>query len=313
MFKQVIKKSVLFHRKYGGFTGGHLKVYDYFNHCLLIEGLNPEIYIDPVSDLSHLWKASGSILANYDPHDHDILFLAGNDWQALDNFPSIEEKKIVLNLIQHVRHADPSQDLFQYLRKRAIRICVSYEVAEAVLSTGICNGPVYVIPNGINFEILPASASFPSCDVVIAGLKQPVLANALSQELIKNGYSVDLLVSQLPRQEYLSRISRGRVVVTLPNSSEGFYLPALEAMAMGLLVVCPDCVGNRSFCRHRLTCMVPDFSVDSLAQSVTTLLADPVLASQLRRNSQYACRHYDIRREREDFGSLMRELISDSF
>ena len=82
MFKQIENKSVLFYRKYGGFTGGHLKVYDYFNHCLLIKGLNPEIYIDPISDLSHLWKDSDSILANYDPHKHDILFLAGNDWQS---------------------------------------------------------------------------------------------------------------------------------------------------------------------------------------------------------------------------------------
>ena len=32
----------------------------------------------------------------------------------------------------------------------------------------------------------------------------------------------------------------------LPNQREGVYIPGLEGMALGTLVVCPDCVGNRS-------------------------------------------------------------------
>ena len=43
-------------------------------------------------------------------------------------------------------------------------------------------------------------------------------------------------------------MARARVTVLVPNPKEGFYLPALEAMALGTIVVCPDCVGNRSFC-----------------------------------------------------------------
>jgi glycosyltransferase involved in cell wall biosynthesis len=52
-------------------------------------------------------------------------------------------------------------------------------------------------------------------------------------------------------------MARARVTVHLPLRREGAYLPALESMALGSLVVCPDCVGNRSFCRDGETCLVP--------------------------------------------------------
>jgi hypothetical protein len=45
--------------------------------------------------------------------------------------------------------------------------------------------------------------------------------------------------------------------VHLPASVEGAYMPALESMALGTVVVCPDAVGNRGFCRDGDTCLVP--------------------------------------------------------
>ena len=76
-----------------------------------------------------------------DPGRADILFLAGLDWRYLiDNgFDALPNPRI--NLIQHVRHAHEGTELHGYLRQRAVRICVSEEVAQALYATGQVNGP----------------------------------------------------------------------------------------------------------------------------------------------------------------------------
>jgi hypothetical protein len=35
------RQSILFYRDYGGFTGGHLKVWDYFNHVRFCQYYDP--------------------------------------------------------------------------------------------------------------------------------------------------------------------------------------------------------------------------------------------------------------------------------
>ena len=69
---------------------------------------------------------------------------------------------------------------------------------------------------------------------------------------------VEVLTKLLPRAEFLQKLARARRAVLLPRATEGFYLPALEAMALGALVICPDCVGNRSFCQPGQTAVVPE-------------------------------------------------------
>ena len=59
-------------------------------------------------------------------------------------------------------------------------------------------------------------------------------------------------------------MGRARVTVLVPNPKEGFYLPAVEAMAAGTLVVCPDCVGNRAFCLDEVNCLRPAREEDAI-------------------------------------------------
>ena len=57
---------------------------------------------------------------------------------------------------------------------------------------------------------------------------------------------------------------KSRIAVCLPHAEEGFYLPALEAMASGCIVVTLDCVGNRGVCRHGDNCLVVEPNAESL-------------------------------------------------
>jgi hypothetical protein len=269
-------RTILFHRKYRRFHGGHLKVWNYFNHVLAVPGFDARVLFDANSswDQSNPWShARESVIDSLEFVEPDALFIAGRDWQRLDEFGLLDKGLPILNLIQHVRHAEEWSIQSRYLGRRAIRICVSDEVANAVSAQGSV-GPVVVIPNGVDVEIVdqPNPSSRPT-DLLIAGMKQPVLAGQLAEQLEIPGRSVEVLTQHLPREAFLEAMQRARVTLFLPNSEEGFYLPALEGMGLGTIVVCPDCIGNRSFCVPDVTAYRPEFHIDALIEATASALA----------------------------------------
>lgn len=266
-------RTLLFHRDYRSFTGGHLKVYQYFLHTQESARFRPQIYFTPnsVRGPDNPWRAiSSPPLEDWRPADAAVLFLAGLDWQAVPDPAPVP----VINLIQGVRHADPGDARHSYLARPALRVCVSQEVADAIAATGMVNGPVHVIPNGIDFESIP-TAPARDIEVLVAGLKNPALAVTVATRLRAAGLNVMLVTAWLPRSQFLALLSRTRVAVMLPMKHEGFYLPALEAMAAAAIVVCPDCVGNRGFCRDGETAFRPPYLPDDIVAAAMAASALP--------------------------------------
>jgi glycosyltransferase involved in cell wall biosynthesis len=98
-------------------------------------------------------------------------------------------------------------------------------------------------------------------------------------------------------------------VVTLPLETEGFFLPALEAMAMGAVVVCPDCVGNRGFCRDGETCLRPAYTLDAVAAAAIEAVAlCGTAAAALLREAAAEVRRHDLARERMAFLRILDSL-----
>lgn len=303
-------KKVLFHRHYQTFSGGHLKVLDYFRHTQAAEGYGAEIYLTQDSQFDHPWRDEAGQVDRYRPLEADALFIAGMDWQALDAYPGIEESIPVINLIQHVRHASPNHAVHRFLVRRATRICVSAEVADALHATGVCNGPIHTIPNCIDRTLMPPRpqhASIPTVDAFICGYKRPDLATDVANRLARQGLSVDCITTPIPRHDFLVRMLRSRLVILLPHLEEGFYLPALEAMAMGCLVICPDCIGNRAFCINEVTALVPDHDAAAIEVAVTRLMRSPALADCLLRGASSVSQRFDIDTERRAYHRILRE------
>jgi glycosyltransferase involved in cell wall biosynthesis len=100
-----------------------------------------------------------------------------------------------------------------------------------------------------------------------------------------------------------------RVSVLLPRAQEGFYLPALEAMALGTLVVCPDCVGNRSFCLPGENAFRPGYTVDEIIASTEEALSlsAPQVARMCDRASATAATH-SLERERGAFLDVLHAI-----
>ena len=296
--------KVLFHREYRQFQGGHLKVFDYFGHVRATDGFEPSIYFAAGSIRDHPWRGDPAIVNRYDPRAADILFLAGMDWRALDGYPSIEDEIPVINLLQGVRHGEPGHVLSTFLGRRAIRICVSEQVEDVVSSGGLCNGPLLTIPNGIDLgEVADDRPKLGT--VFIAGLKDPALARQVAGVLAPRGIDVDCQIERIARREFLDRLGRAEIAVVLPHRTEGFFLPAIEAMAAGCAVICPDCIGNRSFCLDGETCLVVPFQASAIVGAVDRLLSDTSLARKIAANGREMAKRHDIVAERRTFQQLL--------
>lgn len=305
-------RIVLFHRKYRRFHGGHLKVWHYFNHVLAAPGFDARVHFDINSswDRSNPWtRTPDRVIESVNGMNPDALFVAGRDWQRLDRLGLLDRGIPVLNLIQHVRHAEDWSIQSDFLDRKAIRLCVSPEVAAAVEEVG-SRGTTVVIPNGIDVPLIDAAIPHERpVDLLIAGLKQPVLAARAARQLAASGRSIEVLTEQIPREQFLDSMRRARVTLFLPNKDEGFYLPALEAMALGSIVVCPDCVGNRSFCVPGVNAFRPAFQFDDIVRDVERALTlpEPAAAALLNSASDTARRH-SLDAERGRFGQVLANL-----
>lgn len=299
------KGMLLFRRDFHGLTGGHLKVWHYYRHARESRRFRPRVFLTPgsVRGADNPWGAEADPpLDAWNPATAAALFVAGLDWIDVPDPCPVP----VINLVQGVRHAATNDPRRTFLGRRAIRICVSPEVADAIRGTGEVNGPVHVIPNALDLAGMPASAAARDVAVVVAGMKNPALARSVASALVADGLRVDCLLDPLPRHEFLARLGRARVAVTLPLENEGFFLPALEAMAMGCLVVCPDCIGNRGFCRDRETAFRPAASLDAIVAAVrAAVVADAATVGAMRLAAAAEVERHGIERERRAFLEIL--------
>jgi hypothetical protein len=253
---------VLFHRNFQRFQGGHLKVFHYFAHVRSSASHQARVRLsaDSVWDETNPWWRSPEALVG--PEEEiapDVLFLAGMDWRALDQGRRARSQVPIINLVQDFRAVREDGPLREFLAHRAIRVCVSEQVAEALQGRASPEGPVLTVPIAIDLEQLPRARPVQErgTDCVVLAFKDPPLGSAIARRLSGSGYRVRLLDRPLPRAGLLDAMADARVSVHLPASVEGAYMPALESMALGTAVVCPDAVGNRGFCRDGDTCLVP--------------------------------------------------------
>ncbi len=280
-------RTVWFHRDYRRLTGGEVKHAHYVGHVLRLPGFDARVAFtgdlaDPglAAERAGLWPGE-AVVGRWTPAAEDVLFVAGTDWRYAEaaGFGATDHPRV--NLLQHVRHADPGTELWRYLANAAVRVCVSGEVADAVRASGRARGPVLAIPNGT--ELPPWDWSAPAAaaawaarmrGIAVVGYKRADLAGALAARL-GSAAPWTALTAFVERGTFLQVLRGSRVAVCLPRAREGFYLPALEAMACGCVTVTLDCVGNRGFCRDGENCIVAPPDPDGLTDAVRRAVRMP--------------------------------------
>lgn len=302
---------MLFYRDYRRFSGGHLKVWHYYRHMRSSADYHPEIVFsdESVWDAMNPWfGAEVRRAAELPTMRPDMLFVAGMDWEAFAPYRESYGPIPAINLIQHVMHADRDNPRFRFLANRAIRICVSEDVRLAMAETGQVNGPLYVIPNGLDTGSLPAPAmgAERDIDLLLDGIKVPQLTQQILPLLGAMGLRVHAITGRIPRREYLDKMRRARMTLFLPRAREGFYLPALEGMALGTLVICPDCVGNRSFCLPGVNSLRPEYRTETLLQAVDAARSmDAAQVAALAANARDTVVRHDLMAERSAFLDIL--------
>lgn len=244
------------------------------------------------------------------PTNNDVFFVAGNDWCYAEKYISEFPSCPVINLIQGMRHADPQNQLYQHLKKRAVRICVSEPVAQALQAIREVNGPIYTINNGI--ALTPADVNQPNnCakKIGIIGYKMPDFARQLERLLMSKGFDCVLYNELLPKNSYISLLKSHQILVCLPLKEEGFYLTALEAMSQGAITIVPDCKGNRVYIRPDRNCFVPRYDLESTYQA--TLKAMYLSfddAAKMRKNAINTTRDFSLEQERFKYLNILEQL-----
>jgi hypothetical protein len=306
-------KTVLFERRFVKFQGGHLKAYHYFTHILSSREWTAKVRFseDSVWDEGNPWRAHlQNVLAPGERCEADVHFLGGRDWERI---PEVERENPLVprvNLIQHTRHGFPGDPRRPFLRHRAVRICCSEEVAESIRAAG-ANGPVFTNPYGLDPGELPKPlpSDAKDVDLLIVAIKQPSLGRRLRSSLRRPGRGLVLLEEPVLRPAFLEMVNHARVTLFLPHKDEGFYIPALEGMGLDTLVVCPDCVGNRSFCLPERTCFFPHFGPDAIRKATEDALhlsaaeAVPLLTAAREMFGNHA-----LARERHRFLEILGDL-----
>jgi hypothetical protein len=305
-------KRVVFLRDFRAFRGGHLKVFHYFEHVRSSPHYEARIRFseDSVWDQSNpWWRLPDSVLEPGEDMRADVIFLAArSDWLVLDASQRAHSPVPIINLIQGFRHVKPQEQASRFVANRAIRICVTPELEQALQSAGGATGPIFTVPIGLDLESLPAPPEPRDRDIdcVILAVKDRRLGRSLARDLERAGHSVLLIEDLLERERLMSAIARSRVSVHLPAVDEGAYLPALECMALGTLVVCPDVTGNRSFCRDGETCLMPPRDRSSLFEAARRLLAlGPSAAEELRLAARAESAAHTLSAERASFLEIL--------
>lgn len=301
-------RTMLFHREFHGYSGGHGKVWDYFRHVDAHQNWKARIHFtaDSVVEGNPWLDADEPGQPEWQPAQAQALFLAGMDWQV---HPRDLSDKPVINLIQGVRHADPALPLRDYLRRPAIRVCVGEPVADAIIGTGLVRGPVIVIDAGIDVGAGPPLAERRT-DVFIAAQKQAGLGHALADRFHSAGIGVDCVSHWLPRAEFLERMQQARIVIALPLAREGFFLPGLEAMACGCALVMPDAIGNRAYAVHGYNALMPPLAVDDVFAAASRLLHEIDTMHALTAAGSRTAEAHDLPRERAALHRVLDNLGS---
>lgn len=299
-------RRLLFSRHFLNYTGGHGKVLDYLGHAdahpawVAHVGVHPGSVREGNPFLAHPRSQIGRLAAQAD----DALLLAGADWE----WASPEsDQRVVFNLIQGIRHGDPDGPLHAHLSRKAIRICVSHAVSEAIRATRLVRGPVHVVPPGLSLPVGLAVPRTGKRGVFIHAHKQPELGRALADALRGSGWPVDLEPGLVDRASFLARMARAEVAIPLPLAEEGFFLPGLEAMALGTLLIGVDAGGNRDYLLDGENALVTRPDVDAIVRTLNELPSVERRKAMVRAGLDTAAR-FSLERERRAFHHLLDDV-----
>jgi hypothetical protein len=229
--------------------------------------------------------------------------------------PAVAMKKVI-HIVQSTRHANPDWlDGYAYrlLSVHIARIMITEQVFEATRPLVNSSSPTRLIRQGHDWEYFQLDR--------IGGLRHPVRVayttwkSTIGDRVAAALANDDRFVFKAVREEADWESLRGLyhwsdVFLAFPRRQEGFYLPGLEALAAGSVLVTPDVGGNMAYCRFDSNSIQVEFgSPQDYVRALSALAAAEDAAIESMRQAAYSILpEFDLRREGEQFGALMAEI-----
>jgi Glycosyl transferases group 1 len=314
-------------------VGGVVKVFDYVNHALSL-GYEPIIAcpepykpglplfgIPRFSDISPQNGISFTELERVTIGPHDLAFLSWpTHYEILEpRLSRWTRHEQVIFIVQNVRWANPSFTggyAVRLLSRPMARIMTNDVVLEAIKP--------YLNPSSISevirlghdtdFFARERTGAFGSPIKVGYTTWKSGVGDQVADLLRKSdsGFEFRAIRDPVGWDELRDLYHWADVFLATPLVEEGFYLPGLEAMAAGAVVVSPDAGGNRAYCRFGENCLPVKFedasSYVDVLRALKTYTVDDI--SQLRRSGYETARLHTLAHERERFGEFMDRLTA---
>ncbi len=274
-------------------VGGVIKVLDYARHMIDLgrqpvivsgEPLRPESPLFDIARLRTLIPSNGVahvLTTEFGVERTDMVLFS---WPrqygtiAARLAPDVPHARII-HLIQNVRHANPAfiGGLARRLLARPMtRISTNGFVAGAIRPYAHEDSIQAVAPIGHDLEFFHTTRSGGFDQQQPLRVAYTTWKSRLGDQLAAataggGAYAFRRLGHEVAWPDLRDLYRWADVFLGTPLAEEGSYLPALEAMAAGALVIMPDAVGNRTYARFGETCVEaqlddPDSYLDALEQ-----------------------------------------------
>jgi hypothetical protein len=312
-------------------VGGVVKVFDYVNHARSL-GYEPIIACPepykPVLPLFEIPRFSGispdngvkfTDLEKVTVGPHDLAFLS---WPT--HYEIVEPRlsrwtrhEQVIFIVQNVRWANPSFTggyALRLLSRPMARIMTNDVVLEAVKP--------YLNPSSMSEVIMLGNESSFFAKERRGGLGNPVKVgyttwkSGVGDEVARiladdRRFEFRAIREPVGWKELRELYHWSDIFLATPLVEEGFYMPGLEAMAAGAVVISSDAGGNRAYCRFGENCVGVGFEdAGGYVEALKSLREGSAEEVERLRGAGYeAVKQHTLEHERERFGEFMERLI----
>ena len=311
-------------------VGGVVKIFDYVNHARSMgyrpiiacpEQYRRSLPLFNISRFSDIAPENGVRfipLENVSVGPDDLAFLS---WPT--HYEIVEPRmsrwtrhEQVIFIVQNVRWANPTFTngyALRLLSRPMARIMTNDFVLEAVKP--------YLNPSSMSEVILLGNDSGFFAKERPGGLGSPVKVGYTTW---KSGVGDEVASLLADSSDFRFRAIRdpvgwrelrelyhwADVFLATPLVEEGFYMPGLEAMAAGAVVISSDAGGNRAYCDFGENCIqVALDDATGYAAALKALRAESLKEiDRLRTNGYETAKRFTLEHERERFGEFLGRL-----
>lgn len=295
-----------------GFRGAQVKTWDFFQHIKSHADFDPHIAFHPDSQWSVAvpWSEQQVVGEQVLLNNPDYYLLkGGNDWRLFLEQHTMSQEAQVISPIVNFRVVNFGHYSSELLKLPAIRVCPSPALTNRLLESGMVNGPVHFIANGIDTELFRGiKYEDKTTDLLIVAFKNPEFGKQLAAG-ISGPKHIKVLSKVLPQATFIDEMAQAKIIIHCPQKVEAHYLPGLEGMLQGAVTIIPDCLGNTFYIKHGEDAFVCDYDLDSIIHVFNHVYhLSPGQKFLISSRAQEKSKQYSLEQEKQDWHELLNQL-----